>query len=33
MLVKPLTFLPADLEAFGNELAHGFQQMDAYEPD
>jgi hypothetical protein len=32
MLVKSLSFLPADLEAFGDELAYELQWMDAYEP-
>ena len=33
MLVKPLTFVPEDLEAFANQLTHELRQMDAYEPD
>jgi ATP-dependent exoDNAse (exonuclease V) beta subunit len=33
MVVRPLTFLPEELEAFGDELAKEFQQMGAYEPN
>jgi len=33
MLVKPMSFLPEDLEAFADELAHELQQMDTYEPN
>jgi len=32
MCVKPLSFAPADLELFAEELAYELQQMDAYEP-
>jgi ATP-dependent exoDNAse (exonuclease V) beta subunit len=32
MRVKVLSFLPADLEAFADELVREFQQMEAYQP-